>query len=54
MSVTNIKISAITKNIAKLEQRKYMYEQMGDLTAATIAQLAIKIYTEDLDRLCNQ
>lgn len=52
MSEINLKISAITKHIAKLEQRKYAFEKNGDYTAAAIAQLAINLYMRRLEDTC--
>lgn len=52
MSEINLKISAITKRIAKLEQSKYAYETNGDYTAAALAQLAINLYMRKLEDAC--
>lgn len=52
MSEINLKISAITKRIAKLELSKYAYETNGDYTAAALAQIEIILYSKRLDELC--
>lgn len=52
MSEQDLKISAITKKLAQLEQSKHAYETNGQYTAVIVAQMAINLYTRDLEVLC--